>query len=288
MGTIRALVKKGLIEIQDIEVKRQPIDYRNIRQTSPLKLAVRQQEAVEAIKKSLQQKEATTFLLHGVTGSGKTEVYLQALAEVLKMGKQGIVLVPEISLTPQAIERFAGRFPHRIAIIHSRLSLGEQFDQWRQIRNGGFDIVIGARSAIFAPLPNLGLIIIDEEHEWSYKQDISPRYHTRSVALKLAELSQAVVILGSATPDVETYYHAQKGNYKLIELPERITPYEGSILPRVELVDMKDELKAGNRSLSTGGRHKSGENPHCGSFPGSIGANKRDYLCLFYLYRDLP
>lgn len=247
--TVRSLVKKGLITIRNIEVKRQPIDYRNIKPTSPLKLSARQQEAVEAIKRSLQQNEATTFLLHGVTGSGKTEVYLQALAEVLKMGKQGIVLVPEISLTPQTIERFAGRFPHKVAVIHSRLSLGEQFDQWRQIRDGKFDIVIGARSAIFAPLPNTGLIIIDEEHEWSYKQDTSPRYHARSVALKLAELSQAVVIPGSATPDVETYYHAQRGNYKLIELPERITPREGSSLPRVELIDMKDELKAGNRSI---------------------------------------
>jgi len=246
---VRALIKKGLIEIQDIEVKRQPIDYSDIKLTSPLKLAARQQEAVEAVKKSLQQNKTTTFLLHGVTGSGKTEVYLQALAEVLKTGKQGIVLVPEISLTPQTIERFAGRFPHKVAIIHSRLSLGEQFDQWRQIKDGKFNIVIGARSAIFAPLPNLGLIIIDEEHEWSYKQDISLRYHARSVALKLAELNQAVVILGSATPDVETYYHAQRGDYKLIELPERVTPREGSILPRVELVDMKDELKAGNRSI---------------------------------------
>ena len=247
--TVRALVKKGLITVQNIEVKRQPIDYNDIKPTSPLKLATKQQEAVEAIKKSLQHNEATTFLLHGVTGSGKTEVYLQALAEVLKMGKQGIVLVPEISLTPQAIERFAGRFPHKVAVIHSHLSLGEQFDQWRQIRDGEFDIVIGARSAIFAPLPDLGLIIIDEEHEWSYKQDISPRYHARSVALKLAELSQAVVILGSATPDVETYYYAQKGDYKLIELPERITPRKGSALPRVDLVDIKDELKAGNRSI---------------------------------------
>jgi len=247
--TVRALVKKGLIKIQSIEVKRQPIDYRNIKPASALKLTARQQEALEAIKKSLRQNETATFLLHGVTGSGKTEVYLQALAEVLKSGKQGIVLVPEISLTPQAIERFASRFPHKVAVIHSRLSLGEQFDQWRQIQEGKFDIVIGARSAIFAPLPNLGLIIIDEEHEWNYKQDTSPRYHARSVAGKLAELSRAVVVLGSATPDVETYYHAQRGDYKLIELPERITPREGSALPRVELVDMKDELKAGNRSI---------------------------------------
>jgi len=247
--TIKVLIKKGLITVQDVEVKRQPIDYSNIKATPPLKLATKQQEAVNSIKESLQKNEATTFLLYGVTGSGKTEVYLQTLAESLKTGKQVIVLVPEISLTPQAIERFASRFPYKIAVIHSRLSLGEQFDQWRQIRDGNFDIVIGARSAIFAPLPYLGLIIIDEEHEWSYKQDTSPRYHTRSFALKLAELNRAVVILGSATPDVETFYHTQKGEYKLTELPERITPYEGSTLPHVDLVDMKDELKAGNRSI---------------------------------------
>jgi primosomal protein N' (replication factor Y) len=248
-GTVRALEKKGLIKIQSKEVKRQPIDYSDIKPTSPLKLATKQKEVVEAINKSLWQCEPTTFLLHGVTGSGKTEVYLQVLAELLKTGKQGIVLVPEISLTPQTIERFAGRFQHKVAVIHSRLSLGEQFDQWRQIRDGRFDIVIGARSAIFAPLSNLGLLIIDEEHEWSYKQDTSPRYHARTVGLKLAEISRAVVVLGSATPDVGTYYHAQKGDYKLVELPQRITPREGSRLPQVELVDMKDELKAGNRSI---------------------------------------
>lgn len=249
MDTIQALINKELIKIHNIEVKSQPIDYSCIKPTLSLKLSAKQYDAVEVIKKSLQLDVAVTLLIHGVTGSGKTEVYLQALAEVLNMGKQGIVLVPEISLTPQTIERFAGRFPRKVAVIHSRLSPREQFDQWHQIRNGEFDIVIGVRSAIFAPLPNPGLIIIDEEHEWSYKQDVSPRYHTRTVAQKMAEINQLVVILGSATPDVETYYHAQGGNYKLIGLPERITPKEGSTLPRIELVDMKDELKAGNRSV---------------------------------------
>ncbi|GAI16900.1 unnamed protein product, partial [marine sediment metagenome] len=154
----------------------------------------------------------TIFLLHGVTGSGKTEIYLQALAEVIKLGKRGIVLVPEIALTPQAIERFASRFPHKVAILHSKLSLGEQFDEWQRIRDGEFDVVIGSRSAIFAPQPDLGLIVIDEEHEWTYKQhDKSPRYHTRDVAIKLADLTGVVVILGSATPDVGTFYHAQRG-----------------------------------------------------------------------------
>ncbi|UCG54212.1 MAG: primosomal protein N' [Dehalococcoidia bacterium] len=248
-GTIQALEKKGFILVKTIELMRQPIDYRSIKQSPPLKPTTKQQEAIEAITKSLQQNKGTTFLIHGVTGSGKTEVYLQALASAIKQGKKGIVLVPEISLTPQTIERFAGRFPQKVAVIHSRLSLGEQFDQWRQIRDGRFDVVIGVRSAVFAPLVNPGLIIIDEEHEWSYKQNTSPRYHARSVALKIAELNKAVVVLGSATPDLETYYNTQSGDHKLIELPERITPKEGSDLPHVELVDMKAELKAGNKSI---------------------------------------
>jgi len=189
------------------------------------------------------------FLLQGVTGSGKTEIYLQALAEAVRLGKKGIVLVPEISLTPQTIERFASRFPHRVAVLHSRLSLGEQYDEWRRIRGGEFDVVIGSRSAIFAPQPDLGLIIIDEEHEWTYKQDNSPHYHARDVAIKLAELTGAVVVLGSATPDVESYHRAKNGDYKLLELPERVVPSEGAALPDVEVVDMREELKAGNRSI---------------------------------------
>jgi primosomal protein N' (replication factor Y) len=169
---------------------------------------------------------------------------------VVKLGKRGIVLVPEIALTPQTIERFASRFPHKIAVLHSKLSLGEQFDEWQRIRNGEFDVVIGSRSAIFAPQPDLGLIVIDEEHEWTYKQhDKSPRYHTRDVAIKLADLTGAVVIMGSATPDVETFYHAQRGDYRLLQLPERVTPSEGSPLPQVKVIDLRDELKAGNRSL---------------------------------------
>jgi primosomal protein N' (replication factor Y) len=248
-ATVRALQEKALITAIKTEVKRQPIDYKNIKATSPPELNASQQSAVGIITQSLKQNKAATFLLFGVTGSGKTEIYLQALAEAVRLGKRGIVLVPEISLTPQTIERFAGRFPGRVAVIHSHLSLGERFDQWRQIKNGDFDVVIGARSAAFAPQPDLGLIVIDEEHEWSYKQDISPRYHARSVAVKLAELAGAVVVLGSATPDVESFYHARRGDYHLLELPRRITPYDGSALPRVEVVDMKDELKAGNTSI---------------------------------------
>jgi primosomal protein N' (replication factor Y) len=245
-----ALVKKGLATFENVEVRRDPLALHNVTPTQPLTLTTAQRRAFEEIKAGLLGGKGGVFLLHGVTGSGKTEIYLQALAETVKMGKWGIVLVPEIALTPQTIERFAARFPGRVAVMHSQLSLGEQFDEWQRIRNGDFDVVIGPRSAVFAPQPDLGLIVIDEEHEWSYKQaDRSPRYHARDVALKLAELTGAVVILGSATPDVETYYRAQKGGYKLLELPERVTPRDGTALPRVEVVDMREELKAGVRSL---------------------------------------
>ncbi len=245
-----ALAKKGLVSFQQVKVRREPISYTGITPSQPLTLTSAQRSALEAIRSALAEGKAQTFLLHGVTGSGKTEVYLQALAEAIGRGKRGIVLVPEIALTPQTIERFAARFPHRVAVLHSKLSLGEQFDEWQRIRDGEFDVVIGSRSAIFAPQPELGLIVIDEEHEWTYKQpDKSPRYHTRDAALKLAEMTGAVVILGSATPDVETFYHAQRGDYRLLRLPERVTPRDGSPLPEVEVVDLRAELKAGNRGL---------------------------------------
>ncbi len=250
----RALVRKGLITAQHVTVKRQPIAYQGIVPSAPLPLTAAQEAALKAIRSHRHQIDRgdtapSVFLLHGVTGSGKTEVYLQALAEVVRRGKRGIALVPEIALTPQAIERFATRFPHKVAVLHSKLSLGEQFDEWHRISHGEFDVVIGSRSAIFAPQPDLGLIIIDEEHEWTYKQDRSPHYHTRQVALKLAELSSAVVILGSATPDVETFYHAERGDYHRLSLPKRVTPSEGAALPQVEVVDLREELKAGNRSI---------------------------------------
>ncbi len=252
-SVVEAVVGRGLVELQQVEVRREPISYQGITPSHPLALTLAQESAFRSVQSGLQQvvghSSPAVFLLHGVTGSGKTEIYLQALAEVVKLGKRGIVLVPEISLTTQTIERFASRFPHRVAVLHSKLSLGEQFDEWQRIRNGEFDVVIGSRSAIFAPQPDLGLVVIDEEHEWTYKQDKSPRYHSRDVAIKLAELAGAVVILGSATPDVESFYRSQKGDYHLLQLPERLTPSEGSPLPQVEVVDLREELKAGNRGL---------------------------------------
>jgi primosomal protein N' (replication factor Y) len=253
-ATADALLRKGLITFQQVDVKREPISYKDIELSHTLKLTAAQQSAFDSIKADLRQMaqgdtSPGVFLLHGVTGSGKTEVYLQSLAEAVGMGKRGIVLVPEIALTPQTIERFASRFPRRVAVFHSKLSLGEQYDEWHRIRNGEFDVVIGSRSALFTPQPDLGLIVIDEEYEWTYKQDTSPHYHARDVAIKLAEATGAVVVLGSATPDVETFYKARNGDYKLLELPERVVPVEGAALPRVEIVDMRDELKAGNRSI---------------------------------------
>jgi primosomal protein N' (replication factor Y) len=248
-----ALEKKGLLKFETVEVRREPISYDGIQLSYPLMLTAEQQTAFKEITAALDipagKHSPSVFLLHGVTGSGKTEVYLQALAETVKRGKKGIVLVPEIALTPQTIERFAARFPHRVAVLHSKLSLGEQFDEWRRICQSEFDVVIGSRSAIFAPQPKIGLIVIDEEHEWTYKQDNSPHYHARNVALKLAELTGAVVVLGSATPDVETYYKAKNGDYKLLTLPERVVPVVGASLPAVEVVDMREELKSGNRGI---------------------------------------
>ena len=254
-ATARTLADKGLISLEQVTVRRNPLYPPVTNLSYPLPLTGAQKAAFRAISDSLHRDLKTPtspdiFLLHGVTGSGKTEVYLQALAETVKLGKRGIALVPEISLTPQTIERFASRFPDRVAVLHSQLTLGEQFDEWQRVRNGEADVVIGPRSAIFAPQPDLGLIIIDEEHEWAYKQQSpAPRYHARNVAIRLAELSGAVVILGSATPDVETFHHAQQGEYQKLRLPERVTPRESTPLPEVEIVDLKAELKAGNRSL---------------------------------------
>ncbi len=190
--------------------------------------------------------QITPILLHGVTGSGKTEIYLQALAAIIAQGKRGIVLVPEIALTAQAIQRFAGRFPGRVAIIHSALTAGERYDEWRRIRAGKVDVVIGSRSALFSPLPDLGIIILDEEHEPAYKQDERrPTYHARDAAITLGQILHIPLVLGSATPSVESFYHAERAEYQLAELHNRI----GATLPPVEVIDLRNELHAGNTSI---------------------------------------
>ena len=200
-----------------------------------------------------------TFLLHGVTGSGKTEVYLRAIAHAISIGRRAVFLVPEIALTPQTLERVNAWFEGRVALIHSGQTARQKFDQWWDIRGGAFDVVVGPRSALFAPLDNLGLIVIDEEHEWTYKQEESaPLYHARTAALELARRTGAAVVLGSATPSVETYYHSTRGRVQLLSLPHRVTgglasgasfPPEPAPLASVQLCDMRQELREGNRSI---------------------------------------
>jgi primosomal protein N' (replication factor Y) len=253
-SVIKALVDSGSVSLDAIEIKRDPLAHVKVMKDSPPVLTQEQERVWEEIRncliRSADNKEHPVFLLKGVTGSGKTEIYLKAIAEALSHGKQSVCLVPEIALTPQTIERFMARFPGQVAIFHSGLSLGERFDEWYRIYQGEFKVVVGPRSALFSPVSGIGLIIIDEEHEWTYKQsDKSPRYHARDVAVKLAELTNAVVILGSATPDIESYYKAEKGQYRLVELRERVTPRGVSPLPEVEIVNLCDELRAGNRSL---------------------------------------
>jgi primosomal protein N' (replication factor Y) (superfamily II helicase) len=252
-----ALVKLGLALMETREVKRSPVSYDNITLSFPLTLTPGQEAVFNTIQSEIGNPAPSDriFLLKGVTASGKTEVYLQLLAETVKHGKKGIVLVPEIALTPQTIERFASRFAGKVGVMHSRLSLGEQYDEWRRVQSGEYDVVIGSRSALFAPQPNLGLIIIDEEHEWTYKQDNVPHHHARAAAIKLSELTGAVVVLGSATPDVEDFFKAKNGTYKLLELKERVVPTPGASLPPAEIVDMRGELKAGNTGMFSRSLH---------------------------------
>jgi primosomal protein N' (replication factor Y) len=245
-GIIRTLINKGYLQYVEKEVKRNPHSHHNFRKTTPLDPTPEQKVAIEEISSALEQKESSTILLKGVTGSGKTEVYLQVIAKTLESGKDTIVLVPEISLTPQTIARFKGRFGDQVAVLHSQLSAGERFDEWRRIKFGDVKIVVGARSAVFAPFNNLGLIIIDEEHETSYKQEDHPKYHAREVAVKRAELVGAVTLLGTATPSLEAYHRTEIGEYKLIELKKRI---DDRPLPTVELIDMRKELKTGNKTM---------------------------------------
>ena len=264
LDTLRDLEAHGLIRLEEEEVYRDPLAGRTFAPHEAPALTADQERVWECVSHSLGQEQGERFLLHGVTGSGKTEIYLRALEAVLARGRGGIVLVPEIALTPQTIARFASRFPGRVAVQHSGLSAGERYDQWRQIRSRHFPVVVGTRSALFAPVPNLGLIIIDEEHDASYKQDVEPRYHARDAAMKLAELTGATLLMGSATPDVISYTQAETGTYTLLELPQRIVVQrqtgasrfplaapvaEGDGLPPVEIVDMRDELRAGNRSI---------------------------------------
>lgn len=300
-ATLRDLEEAGLVALEAAEVERSPLSAPPTLEPRPVLTG--DQEAAWATLRaglraawqepsppstadagsgsgSLQGEEAQgvtpsvpsgppTYLLHGVTGSGKTELYLLAIEEALAHGRQAIVLVPEIALTPQSAQRFAARFPGRVAVWHSALSHGERFDQWRRIREGDIGVVVGSRSALFVPLPRLGLIILDEEHEPAYKQESAPRYHAREVAAELGRLAGAPVILGSATPALETYWRARQGQIRLITLSRRVAAHQAvglrpsdapspqelaspgayADLPCVEVVDLRHELRAGNRSI---------------------------------------
>ena len=252
-AAVAALLARGYLHRQLVRQERDPLAGQSFPQDTPLNPTPEQRRALEAIASRLDASEGPgVFLLHGVTGSGKTEVYLQAIAHCIAKGNRALMLVPEIALTPQMVQRFAARFPGRVTMLHSGLSPGERFDMWWSIREGRYDVVIGSRGALFAPLTDLGLIVLDEEHEWTYKQqEQGPLYHAREAAVHLAELTGAVVVLGSATPDVVTYERAQRGQYRLLELPYRVEEATGGVAPqaRVEVVDMRRELKEGNRSI---------------------------------------
>ncbi|WP_459967520.1 primosomal protein N' [Paenibacillus sp. JCM 10914] len=257
-GTVKALVDKGLVVIEDVEVFRDPYKGRHFKPSEPLALTAEQQAVYRNIVHKLDERRHGIFLLHGVTGSGKTEIYLQTIQRALEQERQAIVLVPEISLTPQMVERFKARFGDRVAVMHSRLSDGERYDEWRKIREGRASVVVGARSAVFAPFDRLGLIIMDEEHETSYKQEETPKYHARDVAIQRAAMSGAAVILGSATPSLESYYAARSQSNDdfapmLLEMPTRAL---GNKLPEVQIVDMREELREGNRSMFSRSLHE--------------------------------
>lgn len=245
-AVLKTVIERGAAFEELAEVYREP-DAPQLKDTAiPEQLTDEQQIAVDYIAASADGQQAETFLLHGVTGSGKTEVYLRAIKRVLDKGKEAIVLVPEISLTPQMTSRFKERFGPLVAVMHSGLSAGEKYDEWRKIKRGEVKVVVGARSAVFAPFENIGIIILDEEHESTYKQDDTPRYHARDVAIKRAEYYNCPIILGSATPSLESYARASKGVYTMLTLTKRP---KDQALPTVTVVDMREELKTGNRSM---------------------------------------
>lgn len=242
-SSVQALVDLGLFAILERD---QEYDLTGERPDKRVALTGEQTQVLGQLRDWLSHDQPKTTLLHGITGSGKTEIYLELIEDVLEANRSAIVLVPEIALTAQMIARFSGRYGKAVAVLHSRLSNSERLAEWKRIASGEARIVVGARSAIFAPVVNLGLIVIDEEHETSYKQEDHPRYHVREIARWRAEYNQALLLLGSATPSLESYFEAVNNRYNLLELKER---YSGGSLPTVEIVDLRAELAAGNRSM---------------------------------------
>lgn len=244
-ATVRALQKKGLVEVRQKTTQRDPSAGRTIIHTEPLTLMAEQKEALDMVISAVNSPEPPVVLLHGVTGSGKTEVYLQAIEHVLTKGRGAIVLVPEISLTPQTVERFQARFGDGIAVLHSHLSDGERHDEWCRLRDGKARIAIGARSAVFAPVQNPGIIVVDEEHDTSYKQGESPRYNARDVAVMRGKLQACAVVLGSATPSLESFANAQSGKYRIAVLRHRADHRK---MPVMRIVDMRVEAAKEGRA----------------------------------------
>lgn len=245
LQTLNKLQEQGVLKIHATDYFRNPVVIEKSKETDK-ELLPGQQEIVNNFTSEYSQGIRRTYLLHGVTGSGKTEVYIRMIKEVVKSGKQAIFLIPEIALTYQTVLRFYHHFGRRVSIVNSTLSYGEKYDQFMRAKKGELDVIIGPRSALFTPFGNLGLIVIDEEHESSYKSEGMPRYHARETALKLAEMTNSSVVLGSATPSIDSYYHAKNGEYKLYTLKERAS---GGTLPLVHTVDLCQELKEGNRSI---------------------------------------
>ena len=245
LNVVRALEEQGVLSIESEQVYRNPIQNRK-QQVKDICYTDEQKNAIECFWGDYQKQQYGTYLIHGVTGSGKTEVYMEMIARVAAKGRQAIVLIPEIALTFQTVMRFYRRFGDRVSIMNSRLSAGERYDQMMRAKAGEIDVMIGPRSALFTPFPNLGLIVIDEEHENTYKSEQIPRYHARETAIARAKLEQASVILGSATPSVEAMYRAKHGEYKLLELHKRSGNQE---MAQVHIVDLRKELRDGNRSI---------------------------------------
>lgn len=245
LAVIRSLEEQGVLALESETVFRNPI-HRRMQKRQEVEYTAEQQNAIDIFWGDYKKGIRGTYLVYGITGSGKTEVYMEMIHRVIQEGKQAIVLIPEIALTYQTVMRFYGRFGDRVSILNSRLSQGERFDQMERVRTGEVDVMIGPRSALFTPFSNLGLIVIDEEHETTYKSEQVPRYHARETAIERAAMEGASVVLGSATPSLESFYRCQKKEYTLLELKNRTRSRE---LPEVYTVDMREELKTGNRSI---------------------------------------
>ena len=273
---VNTLIKNGYLEVVEKKIERDPLANKKIEKTSKLNLTEEQKIAYNKIEQAIENRKYESFLLYGVTGSGKTEVYLQLIEKTLEKNRKAIVLVPEISLTPQMIERFIARFgKEEIAVIHSKLSIGERHDEWNKIKEGEAKIIIGARSAIFAPVKDLGIIIIDEEHDSSYKSEATPKYQAKDIATKIAKEEEIPLVLGSATPDMTTYYNAINNNgITLLKLTKRANK---SSLPKVGIIDLKQELANGNHSMLSQELYQSIEENLKNKYQTILFLNRRGY-----------